>query len=84
MLGEFLDLLDVVLTAVSVLNGSIDIGGRTDVRVIQHGDHRQDYALNAQDWSPSLVGSLSRVKLVSARGMQDRYADLTIGVDYTH
>ena len=58
LLSELLDLLNEGFTAVPILNGGIDICGGANVRVVKHGDHREDDALNTEDGSPSLIGRL--------------------------
>ena len=59
LLSELLDLFNEGFSAVPILNGCIDICGGTNVRIVKHGDHRKDDALNTEDGSPSLIGSLS-------------------------
>ena len=82
LLGELLDFLDVVFTAVSILNGGVDVGRGTNVRIVQHGDHWEDDALNAEDRSPSLISCLAWVKLISSRRVKNWDTDLPVRVDY--
>eukprot|EP00355_Strombidium_rassoulzadegani_P010007 CAMPEP_0168615806 /NCGR_PEP_ID=MMETSP0449_2-20121227/4695_1 /TAXON_ID=1082188 /ORGANISM="Strombidium rassoulzadegani, Strain ras09" /LENGTH=141 /DNA_ID=CAMNT_0008656559 /DNA_START=717 /DNA_END=1142 /DNA_ORIENTATION=+ len=66
---------------VSELQGGLEVGGRINVGVIEHGDDAHEDGLDSDNGPPSLVGPLLRVELVDAGWVKNGDADLAILVD---
>ena len=83
LLGQFADLLPVVLWVVSVLLSRVDVCRRVDVWLVEHQHDWEDDLLNWASRVPPLVCLLLLIELVGARRVQDRDTDLAIREDYT-
>lgn len=66
---------------VAILLASVDVGGGLDVGILEHDHHRHENSINSEDGPPPDIGCLLQVKLVCAWRVQNRDANLAIGVD---
>ncbi len=82
LLRQLPDFLYIVRLLLSKHLGRVDIGRRVQVRVHQHRIYTHNHRLHGQDGVPFLVQSLLRVHGVLEGWVQDRYADVAVGVDY--